>query len=108
MYPLGWDLGSEPVCGDLLMPTDPTCILEVLFPSNPSLVPLTKLSSMAGAYLSAQFHPTEVSAGASETALQFKSKQVWKFANVDVAQIEYKYAGNGQKGSFNITKVILH
>ena len=90
------------------MPTLPTCISEVLFRSNPSLVPLTKLPSMAGAHLSAQFHSTEVSTGASETALQFKSKQIWKFANVDVAQIEYKCAENGQKGSFNITKVILY
>lgn len=63
---------------------------------------------MAGAHLSAQFHPMGVSAAASETALQFKPKQIWKFANVDMAQMEYKCAGNNQKGRFNITEVILY
>jgi len=72
------------------MSTLPECILEVLLPSNPDLVPLTKLPSMAGVHLLSQLHPTEVSTSSSETALQFKSKQMWKFANVDVARIEYK------------------
>lgn len=85
MCPLGWDLGSETGCADLLMPAIPTCILEVLFPSNPSLVPLTKFPLMAGAHLSARFHLTEVSTGASEIALQFKSNQTGKFANEDAA-----------------------
>lgn len=58
--------------------------------------------------LSAQFHLTKASAGASETALQLQSKQIWKFANVDMAHIEYSYAGNGQKGSFNDTRAILY
>lgn len=79
MCPVGWGLGSETACAGVLMPTLPTCILEVLFPSNPSMVPLIKLPLMAGAHFLAQFHPTEVSADASETALQFKSKQIWKF-----------------------------
>lgn len=79
MCPLGWGLGNEIVCDGVLMPTLPTCVLEVLFPSNPSMVPLIKLPLVAGARFLAQFHPTEVSAGASETALQFKSKQICKF-----------------------------
>lgn len=90
------------------MPTLPTCNLEVLFPSDPSLVPLIKLPSMTGAQLSAQFHLMELSTGASETALQFKPEKIWKFARVGVAQIEYKYAGNDQKDSFNMTEVILY
>lgn len=62
-------LGRETVCVDLLMPTLLTCILEVLFPSYPTLALLTKLPSVSVVNLSAQFHPTEASAGTSETAL---------------------------------------
>lgn len=41
---------------------------------------------MAGVHLLTQFHPTGVSAGVSETTLEMKSKQTWKFPNVDVSQ----------------------
>lgn len=63
-------LGRETACVELPMPTLLTCIWEVLFPDNPTLVLLTELPSVSVANLSAQFHPTEASTGTSETALQ--------------------------------------
>ena len=54
---------------------------------------------MAGAQLSAQFHSMEVSTGACETALQFKSKQIWKFAHVDVAQMSKSMLGMVRKAA---------
>lgn len=98
-------LGRETVCWS--PDAYPTYMHFRGFISYPALALLTKLPSVSVVNLSAQFHPTEASAGTSETALWLKSKQIWKFAHVDVAHIEYRYAGNGQKGSFNDTKVIL-
>lgn len=67
-----------------------------------------KVVLMIRTHLLAQFHLMEVSVGASETPLQFKSEQIWKVSDVDVAQIEKKYAENDQEGIFSITKLILY